>query len=277
MRAKPSSGRAAIGRSLMTIGLGVLGVLGTSGCHLKMGSPGTDPGGNLRAGIAPDFPPLCFRENGQVSGIEADFAQKLGERGMKVTLTPMSWDELIPALQDGRIDVIMSGMSITDQRIKLVDFAVPYLRVGQMALVRRADYSKLRRDEAMDQPSARVGFIANTTGEKYARSHLLNAKLIPVQSVDEGLAALRGNKIDFYINDAPIIWRLTSHHANPDLAGLYRPLTSEYVAWAVRQGADGDALRQQLNGALLTWQENGQLESVLDRWITVRKVTLETR
>ena len=256
----------------------VVSTIVAAGCSSRQPSKAAAPGGVLRAGIAPDFPPLCFKQDGTIKGIEADFATKLGERGLKVNLTPMAFGELIPALTEGRIDVIMSGMSITERRIQLVDFTVPYMRVGQMALVRKADYDRLRVRDAMDRTTSRVGVIRNTTGEKYARSHLSQAQLVPFDTVDAAVAALRHKQIDFFINDAPIIWSLTSPLAhNTDLMGLYRPLTNEYIAWAVRRGEAGDALREQLNDALLTWQENGQLEAVLDRWVTVRKVTLETR
>jgi ABC-type amino acid transport substrate-binding protein len=275
MRANGSA-TAATCRAMALLALVLCGGLASSGCYHRR--PAASAAGVIRAGIAPDFPPLAFTEGDQIKGIEADFARKLTERGLTVSLVRMPWNQLIPALQKGEIDVIMSGMSITEQRIKLIDFTVPYLRVGQMAIVRKGDYDRLRGQSAMDQPTSRVGFVGHTTSEKYARTHLTQATLVPVETVEAGLAALRGNQIDFLLNDAPIVWQLTSPRAgNPDLSGLYRPLTNEYLAWAVCRGECGDDLRERLNEALLEWQADGQLEAVLDHWITIRKVTLESR
>jgi ABC-type amino acid transport substrate-binding protein len=275
MRANRS--RRAAHRTLALAVLALCVTLAGSGCY-HHGSATGEPGSVVRAGIAPDFPPFAFTEGGHLTGIEPDFARKLGEQGITVTLVQMPWEQLIPALQDGKIDMIMSGMSITEDRVKKVDFTVPYVRIGQMAIVRRSDYDRLRTHAAADQSTVRVGFVRGTTSEKYARSHLTKAQLVPIETVEQGVAALRGNTIDLFVNDAPIVWRVTGPRSgNADLAGIYRPLSTEYIAWAVRRGADGDALRERLNEKLLEWQEQGEIDAVLDHWITVRKVTLQTR
>jgi len=232
----------------------------------------------LKIGITPNYPPLAFKENGQIKGVEADFASLLGKQlGVKTTLVELPWEELIPALSGGKIDVIMSGMSITGPRTEYADFTVPYMPVGQMALVRKVELSRRRDQGAMDQTGVRVGVIQNTTGDYWARRNLKQATVMGFTSVDEGVAALRGDSIDYFVTDAPIVWQLTSRAAkqNQDLAGVYRPLTTEYLAWAVRR--DDDSLRHQLNTTLLLWEQNGQLVDVLDDWITTRRVTLQTK
>jgi len=225
----------------------------------------------LRVGIAPIFPPLAFKQDGRIVGIEADFARRLeGALGTTLTLVDTRWDDLIPALRDGRIDVIMSGMSITEARAQLVAFAHPYLRIGQMALLRRRDAARFRSRTALDRRSTRVGFVRDTTGALYAREHLPRATLRGFDSIDDGVAALRAGTIDAFIQDGPTVWRLTAHAegtADGDLAGWYEPLTDEYLAWAVRH--DAVALRQQLNRALKEWNDTGVLVDVLDDWITV--------
>jgi polar amino acid transport system substrate-binding protein len=224
----------------------------------------------LRAGIAPLFPPLAFRQDGRIVGIEADFARRLeGALGTTVTLVDTPWDELIPALRDGRIDVIMSGMSITAARAQLVTFVHPYLRIGQMALLRRRDAARFRSHAALGRRGTRVGFVRDTTGAQYCREHLSRATLRGFDSVDDGVAALRVGSIDAFIQDGPTVWRLTARRggAGGDLTGWYEPLTDEYLAWAVRQ--DDGTLRQQLNRILKEWNDTGVLVDVLDDWITV--------
>ena len=229
----------------------------------------------LRVGIAPMFPPLAFKQDGRIVGVEADFARRLeGALGTTLTLVDTPWDELIPALRDGRIDVIMSGMSITEARAQLVAFAHPYLRIGQMALLRRRDAARFRSRTALDRRSTRVGFVRDTTGAMYAREHLSHATLRGFDSVDAGVAALRAGTIDAFIQDGPTVWRLTASQrgagpgaAGGDLTGWYEPLTDEYLAWAVRQ--DDGGVRQQLNRILKQWNDTGVLVDVLDDWITV--------
>ena len=127
----------------------------------------------------------------------------------------------------------------------------------------------------MDQPTSRVGFQKRTTGDLFANGSLRQATLIGFETPEAGIAALRAGEIDFFIHDAPTIWRTTGSAVSPDeeLTSQYRPLTEEYLAWAVRRD-DGDALRERLDTVLARWRENGELEEILDRWITVRKIAV---
>jgi len=247
----------------------------SAGCGMMhRGSSAAVPS-DLRVGISPNYPPLAFKEGTELKGVEVDFAHLLGKQlGVKTTLIELPWDELLPALVDGKIDVIMSGMSITEARTQYADFTVPYMAAGQMVLVRKVELRRRREETAMDQPGSRVGVIQGSTGDTYARRTLKQATVMGFTSVDEAVAALRGDRIDYFIADAPSIWTITARSAtqNQDLAGLYRPLTSEFLAWAVRK--DNDPLRRQLNDVLLLWEQNGQQADVLDEWIRTRRVTL---
>lgn len=261
----------------VVLGLAVLSMQALSGCR-HAPSPAAAASSELRAGIAPIYPPIAFKQDGRIVGVEADFAHQLpAALGVKVTLVELPWDDLIPALTEARVDVIMSGMSITPARSQLVSFTDPYLQVGQMALIRKADYLRLRDPDALDQPTARVGFQNNSTGESFVQRTLTHGGLQGFDTPEEGIAALRAGEIDFFIHDAPTIWRTTGglDRKDPDLTGLYRPLTQEYLAWAVRK--NDQALRERLNAVLQRWQSDGQLDTILDRWITVRKVTLEVK
>jgi len=237
------------------------------------------PGSELRVGIATNYPPMAFKQDGQIKGIEAEFANQLGtDLGVKIVLVETPWDDLIPALRDHRIDVIMSGMSITEARKELVSFTDPYLKVGQMALIRRADQQRFRKLTKENLSTINVGVVRGTTGEVYARTNLPSAKVTAFDSVDAGVAALRKGEIDAFVHDAPAIWRITGGFDSQEreLIGRYRPLTEEYLAWAVRKG-DGEPLRQRLNETLARWKANGQIDAVLDHWIRVRKTTIQVR
>ena len=233
----------------------------------------------LRVGIAPNYPPLAFKEDGKLAGIEVDFANRLGAAlGRRVVLVETPWDDLGKALfEEKTIDIVMSGTSITEQRKQKVDFTDPYLNVGQMVLIRDADYPRLRNAKALDTSNLRVGFISNTTSEHYARQHLSRATLEGFPDTDAGVAALRDKQIDAFITDAPAVWRVTGGFFSKEtqLRGLYEPLTHEQLAWAVRKG--DHKLRTQLNAVLKKWKRDGTIDDVLDDWITVKKKTIEVR
>jgi ABC-type amino acid transport substrate-binding protein len=236
------------------------------------------PGSSLRVGMATNYPPMAFKENGQFTGVEAEFAALLGkDLNVKVTLVETTWEGLIPALRDGQIDVIMSGMSITPARQQLVSFTQPYMKIAQMALYRANDEARFRKRGAIDASTVRVGVVGGTTGEQYVRKHHPRVQIKQFTSVDEGVAALRKGDVDVFVHDAPAIWRITGGLESPEreLAGYYEPLTNEELAWAVRK--QDSALRTRLNSVLSKWKANGKLESVIDNWIPVRKQLIRPR
>ncbi|GMQ88118.1 MAG: transporter substrate-binding domain-containing protein [Gammaproteobacteria bacterium] len=225
----------------------------------------------LRIGTSANYPPLTFKADGKLQGVEADLGAAVAENlKVKTQFVELALDELIPALNDGRIDVIMSGMSVTDARSRQVLFTEPYMKIGQMALIRTADLIQWARPTALFVKGARVGVKAGTTGEAFARADLPDAVITGFDSIEQGTDALVAGKIDIFIHDAPTIWRLTANTATEKagLMGLYRPLTEEYLAWAVRK--KNKALADALNDSLDTLKKDGTLSRVMGRWIPIQ-------
>jgi ABC-type amino acid transport substrate-binding protein len=229
----------------------------------------------LKVGITPNYPPLAFERDGKIVGIEPDLAAALAKQtGTRFVLVSTPWDELPEALNSREVDVVMSGVSITERRKQTVAFTSPYLAIGQMAVVRSEDLARLGGAGALDQKGVRVGVQRLTTGARYARDELNRATLVEFGSVESGIEALREKRIDAFIHDAPTVWRLTGRFEDDSsraLAGLYRPLTDEKIAWAVRK-ADAGTIGAALDAGLAKLRADGTLEQIIDRWITVRKV-----
>lgn len=221
----------------------------------------------LRVGMTTNYPPMVFKDHGHITGLEADFAHGLGEElGRPITLVELAWERLIPALQAGQIDVIMSGMSITEARQRQVRFVQPYIRVGQMAIIRKSDQLILGAPSLLYRTHKRVGYEAGTTGETFVREKLPDAQAVPLPSPAVGLQMLRAGTIDVLIHDATTVWRVDSDEANTTLIGLFTPLTEEYLAWAVRQ-TDTDLYRD-LNTILAGWRRTGHLQSLFRKWLS---------
>jgi ABC-type amino acid transport substrate-binding protein len=95
----------------------------------------------LRVGVSPDAPPIAFMREGRIVGVEPDLAQALVNHFQRpLALVPMDWQSLIPALLAGRVDAIMSGMTITQAREVRVAFADPYMRPGSLRYGRAAGW-----------------------------------------------------------------------------------------------------------------------------------------
>jgi ABC-type amino acid transport substrate-binding protein len=223
----------------------------------------------LRVGLTANYPPLVEKTNGQLAGIEIDLADQVGkDLNKRMEFVEMPWDELIPALADGDIDVIMSGMSITEGRKKKISFTDPYMQIGQMAITRIDEIQKLGSLSALLNAPITAGFEADTTGELFVKNNMHNAKPQPVDSIDAAIAALRSRQIDVFIHDAPTAWRIGSDAAYKDLIGLYWPLTDEFLAWGVP--ISDQALRTALNGQIAAMKKDGRLARITRKWIKVR-------
>jgi polar amino acid transport system substrate-binding protein len=223
----------------------------------------------LRVGVSPSYPPLVFREDGDVAGIEPDLARlAAAELGRRLEFVELEWDALIPHLERREIDVIMSGMSITPEREAQVLFTTPYMGVGQLPLIRRAEVSRLGSPEAIRRPGARVGYVRETTGAEFVRGELTRAESYAFESVDDGLRSLRAGRIEYFVHDAPTAWRVALAPEEDELMGLFHPLTQEQLAWAVAR--DDVALKNQLDAILDSWRAHNRLGPILDRWIPVR-------
>jgi polar amino acid transport system substrate-binding protein len=230
--------------------------------------PRTSPSA-LRVGIAPNYPPLVFKQQGHFAGLEVDFARGVGvELGRPVVLVELAWDALVPALESGTIDVIMSGMSITEARAQRVWFVSHYLRVGQMAMFRKADSLLLSSPTLLTMTEQRVGFVDGTTGAAYVHGHLPKARYVPLGSTDAGLQALRTGEIDVFVHDAVTAWHLADDEANAMLTSSFFPLTEEYLAWAVRH--NDEALHRDLEAVLERWRRSGRLQELFNKWLRFR-------
>jgi len=222
----------------------------------------------LRVGLSPDYPPLAFRSGDRIVGLEADNARAVGEiLSREISLVPLAFEALIPALLAGRIDVIMSGLSVTAERSRRVSFADPYLRVGQMAILHRDKVLHFGQPWAIYQPGVRIGVEPGTTGAAFAQRELPDAVVSFHANANSAFDALRADAIDLYIHDAPTSWQLATSSENDDMISLYRPLTEEQLAWAVAPG--NSALREELDRALRLMRGAGTLGYISNRWIPV--------
>ena len=109
----------------------------------------------LVVGTAADMPPLNMTtKEGQIIGVEADLASLFASgMSVKLTLKPIPFNDLLPALEAGQIDMVLSGMTITTPRNLKVAFAGPYFASGKSVLVKEANVDSL--DEALQNQQSR--------------------------------------------------------------------------------------------------------------------------
>ena len=220
----------------------------------------------LRVGVSTNSPPLIFRQNDRVIGLEADFARALAQHLDKsLRFVELNWEDQIPALLENRIDIIMSGMSITALRGVRVAFTLSYFESGQMALIRRTDAARYGTGFFSLAASDAIGAIKDTTGEYFVESQFGSAKKRLYKNADAAVESLIDKDIDLFIHDAPMILYLASENETRGLTVLFALLTKEPLAWAVRK--DNPNLLASANEFLKTLNETGKLNKMIKTWI----------
>ena len=249
--------------------LAVAWILGGLACAAGCATVGSEPNGTLRIGTVADAPPLAFRQEGRWRGVEIDLGRALAERlGMKAVFVACPPNRLEDALLDGKVDVLMAGLTLSEERRVHMDFSVPYLVVGQGALVRTADLPRFNTPIKIRAAQGQVGVVAGGTGERFVSRYFAQAGRVAFLTVAEAVAALRQGEIDMVVHDAPALWWLSLRHA-PELAVAPALFAREEVAWGFRRSSV--ALRESANRALADWQQDGTLEAILRRWIPFSK------
>ena len=220
----------------------------------------------LRVGVTPDAPPVIYMQDGEIAGLETELARALGkELGREVQFIELPWDDQLPALTEGRTDIVMSGMSVTRTRRSDVAFTHPYMAGGLMALVPENDASEFAGPFAFVTAAKRVAVQTETTGDYFVQKYMKQARRIAYDTVTEAFQALQAGKADMMIHDAPVVWHLAAQESSSGIVVAQPRLTVEYYAWAIHP--DRTRLLDEANAVLDRWKANGWLQRTVQKWV----------
>ena len=200
------------------------------------------------------FPPYEFLREQDVVGIDVEIcravAQKLGRGFQSETV---DFDSIIPAVISGKADLAAAGITVTEDRRKIVDFSIPYVKTGIVVISKKSnsftDIAQLK--------GRKIGVQAGTTSEKYVLEQL-GQEPARTRSPDEAVADLKSGRNDFVIADADPAKNIVKDEPDLQVSGL---ITSEEYAIAVRKGRP--ELLQAINETIAELKQNGKLA----KWI----------
>jgi polar amino acid transport system substrate-binding protein len=221
----------------------------------------------LVVGTSADLPPMTFKaKDGTPKGLDADLSQFIARAmNVKLRVAVMPFNELIPALESGKIDMILSCMTITSERNLRVAYVGPYFMSGQSILTTKDIAININGLADINKPDFSIAVPQGTTTEKIAKIMLPKAKLVVVKSTDDTLDLLLKKKVKALMADYPytsvlsIRYRDKGFVANP-------PFSAEPIGIAVRQ--DDPLLMNFLQNLLTLLKGNGLLDDMTRRWFT---------
>lgn len=244
--------------SVLCAALAIFAVLGVSGCK-KSENAGAENGGEIiYVGTNAEFPPFGYLENGTMTGFDIDLINEVAKTaGKKIEIKKMAFDGLLPALQVGKIDVIISGMTVTEERKKSVDFSDPYF-VSKQAILINSDNDKIKSFE--DLPKYNVGVVLGYTGDIIVTE--LGGPIVRYNGDSQAIVGLKGKKIDAIVIDSKPAINYIKY--NEGLKMIETDLAEEEYAIAVTKKRP--ELLKDINDALRTLKENGGYDNLTKKY-----------
>ena len=220
----------------------------------------------LVVGTAADMPPLNMTlKDGKIVGMEVDVATMMANSiEVKLTLKPMRFNDLLPALEAGQVDLILSGMTMTPLRNTRVAFVGPYFASGKSVLIKQEKVTSLQNTEMMNNPNVTVTALKGSTSQQFVERFAPKAKLVPTDDYDQAIAMVLDGKVLAMIADFPICNVSVLRYPDKGLTTLKSPLNYEPLGIAL---SPGDPL-------FLNWAQNfvtnlvnsGELSLLQRKW-----------
>jgi ABC-type amino acid transport substrate-binding protein len=197
--------------------------------------------GTFKVGMSGTQPPFSVvSKTGSLIGYEVDLANLLADAmGVNAEFVQKPFGELLPALEKGEIDAIMSGMTMTPKRNLKAAFVGPYIVSGKSILTTQAALATLRDAEEIDRSTIKITALKGSTSEKFVQKVLEKTTYIGVDDYDAGVQMVIEGKADALVADFPICALSQMRFPDAGLATLTEPMTIEPIGIAL---APGDAL-----------------------------------
>ena len=211
-----------------------------------------------------EFPPYEYHEGDEIVGIDAEIAQAIADKlGKELVIEDMAFDSIVTAVQSGKADIGLAGMTVTEERLESINFSDPYATGKQVIIV--AEGSDIA--SADDFEGKTIGVQGSTTGDLYVTWDYVDEGLAQIERYNKGMDAVMAlvqGKVDAVVIDNEPAKVFVEQNE-----GL-KILETEYVIedYAAAIAKDNEELLAQVNEALAELKESGELQAIVDKYIT---------
>ena len=221
----------------------------------------------LVVGMTGKQPPLNTKDKeGQLIGLEPDLARKMAEAmGVKIKFELMDFFELFPALESGRLDLIISGLTMTPQRNLKMAFVGPYFLTGKSFLTKADHIVKCQELCDIDSPQTTLTFLKGSTSQFFAEKMIPKARTIPARDYDEAIRLVLEDRADAMIADFLTCVLAILRHPNRGLLTSLKTFTFEPLGIAL-PGTD-PLLINWMDNFLKALQGTGELKRLSEHWL----------
>ena len=216
-------------------------------------------------GIDTTYPPFEFEVDGKYTGIDIDLINAIADsQGFKIKFSPMDFGGIIPALQADQLDIAIAGMSITEDRKKVVDFSDPYFEAGLSLVVAEGTNDITSLD---DLKGKTVAVKSGTTGAQFARDNEAEYGYTVAQFEDSPsmFQEVSNGNAAVLLEDYPVIAYAIAE-SGLDLKTVGERLTGDQYGIAVLKGQNEEVLKQ-INAGLQELRDSGKYDEILEKYI----------
>lgn len=219
--------------------------------------------GKLVLGTSADWPPYEFHivEDGvdTIVGFDIEIGKAIAEElGVELVIEDMSFDGLLPALLKNKIDIIIAGMSPTEERKQSVDFSKVYYKSSQTALIHTKDKDKIK--SIKDLTGLKIGVQKGAIQEGIAKEQITDAKLEALSTIPDLVLQLSTNKVDAVVCETPVAQAYAENSKDLAVAEFKFASTSEGTAIAINKG--NEELVELINKTLDKLIEEGKIQEL---------------
>lgn len=221
--------------------------------------------GELVVGIAGNQPPLnATTKSGEIIGLDADISRLLANNmGVKAKFVTLPFPDLLPALEAGKVDIVLSSMTMTPDRNLKVAFVGPYFISGKGILTKSQTAASLQDTTGLNKPNFRLAALKDSTSQAFAQGAAPLAELVTTKTYDEALEMLFQDKVDALIADYPFCAVSALRFQDKGLAAGGARFTFEPLGIAVPEDTLLINFLQNFMGVL---KGSGALKKLSERW-----------
>ncbi len=221
--------------------------------------------GTLVVGTTGHFPPFSVKDKeGKYIGLDMDLARAMASAmGVKMEVKRYDMADLIEAVRKNKVDMALSGITMTFKRNLKVIFVGPYMVTGQAILAKKAVVQRVKSPSDMNKPSFRLVVVKGTTGATVAKLLVPKATIIEKNTMTEAFNMVMKDKADALLADQPFCVVAAFQHQNQPI-GVSEPFTQELVGIALPEG--DDLLVNWVENFIMQMQIKGELKKLKKYW-----------
>lgn len=225
--------------------------------------------GKLTVGLMGTYPPYNFlNEKNEIDGFDADIAKEVAKRlDVKAEFVPTEWSGMIAGLEKSKFDIVISQMTITEERKKTMDFSDPYIK-NAVNIIVNADNTTINKLE--DFKGKKIGVGLGTNDEKYLRDVAIpkvgNFEIVTYNDAITSLLDLKSGRIDATINNVFAIKPQVDKN-NLKVKTVGEPIKEDLAGMAIRKG--NPELLDAVNKALSGMKTDGTYKKIFVKWFGV--------